>query len=378
MIRRLHTQGYKTLRDVDLPLGPLNVLIGPNGCGKTNLLDIAALLHEHKAGKLEDAIFARGGLDGILWARGEYKSIRIQLIYNASREGEYKDWEFRLRLRRKETTFVPETEFGLSNTLEIFRDLPPLSAPPQELEFDEDSFSDLSQLPKDGSPYSEAKRELDSLFAGIAIYTSFDTTRDSPMRQPPLVRPQTRLINGGDNLVNVLYRLSALREYRPVYEDILDVIRTAYPDFEELSFPPEGGDGRIVMRWKEKSFKRDFSTHYLSDGILRFLCLLAVLKTPDPPPLVCIDEPELGLHPSLMPIIAALLRDASSRTQLIIATHSPQLVDALDVEHIVIMDRVDGETRVQRLQERPQLDAWLEHYTKGELWLSGELGGMPW
>jgi predicted ATPase len=123
-----------------------------------------------------------------------------------------------------------------------------------------------------------------------------------------------------------------------------------------------------VMRWKEKSFKRDFSAHYLSDGILRFLCLLAILKTPDPPP-VCIVEPELGLHPSLMPIIAALLRDAACRTQLIVATHSPQLVDALDAEHNVVMEKIDGETRVQRLQDRPHLAVWLEHYTKGELWL---------
>jgi predicted ATPase len=370
MIRRLHVQGYRTLRDVDLPLGALNVLIGPNGCGKTNLLDTFTLFHEYAAGKLEDTVYARGGLDGVLWARQEYESVRIRLVFASTQQDKDSEWEFRLRLRRSGIKFVSDVDFGQPDKLTSFEDAPPTLAEP---------FVGPSRKLRDGiTPRDEAKRKLMDLFASSVIYTFFDTTHSSQMRQPALVRPQTRLVNGGDNLVNVMYHLSAVRDYRSAYEDILDVIRTTYPDFEELSFPAEGGDGRIVMRWKEKSFKRDFSTNYLSDGILRFLCLLAILKTPDPPLLVCIDEPELGLHPSLMPIIAALLRDASSRTQLIVATHSPQLVDALDVEHIVIVDRVDGETRVQRLQDRPQLDAWLEHYTKGELWLSGELGGMPW
>lgn len=358
MLRRLHVQGYRALRDVDLVLGPLNVLIGPNGCGKTSLLDVFVLLREYATGKLEDAVYARGGMDGVLWARGEYESVSIELISTLSPQDQETYWAFRLRLRKSGTTFAHEIALGPDS----FENLSVISA--------SDVFRELI--------YPKGTQGLKDMLGGSLVYTDFDTTHDSPVRQPPLVRPQTRLVNGGDNLVNVLYHLSSVREYRPAYEDMLDVIRTAYPDFDELAFPPEGGDGRIVMRWKEKSFKRDFSTHYLSDGILRFLCLLVILKTPDPPPLVCIDEPELGLHPSLMPIVAALLRDAASRTQLVVATHSPQLVDALDVEHIVIMERVDGETRVQRLQDRPHLDAWLEHYSKGELWLSGELGGVPW
>jgi len=361
MLRRLRVQGYKTLRDVDVQLGPLNVLIGPNASGKSNLLDAFALLHEYGKNRLEDAVYARGGLNSILWAGGELDAVKIGLAFAAALS-EDADWEFRLQLRKSGIVFVPGIQFDRSDKFAPF----------------EDNSPSLARGLPEAEQRDEAKQELHILFRNIAAYTHFDTTPDSLIRQPSLVRPQTRLVNGGYNLANVMNYLSSMHEYRDAYEDILDVLGTAYPDFDELSFPPEGGDGRIVMRWKEKSLKHDFAAYYLSDGILRFLCLLAILKTPDPPPLVCIDEPELGLHPSLMPIIAALLRDASSRTQLIIATHSPQLVDALDVEHIVIMDRVDGETRVQRLQERPQLDAWLEHYTKGELWLSGELGGMPW
>ncbi len=368
MLRRLHVQGYKTLRDVDLALGPLNVLIGPNGCGKTNLLDVIALLHEYAAGKLEDAIYARGGLDGILWARGEYESIRTRLVFDVDSHGKETDWEFRLQLRKSGTALVSDTALGRADKLRLAQDVAPapyktsIWPPPVR----------KTHAPR--TQVDEATEQLDDLLAGSIIYTFLDTTPGAPMRQPALIRPQTRLVNGGDNLVNVLYHLSSARQYRRAYQEILDDIQTAYHDFEELAFPAEGGDGRIVMRWKEQSFQRDFSAHYLSDGVLRFLCLLVILKTPDPPPLICIDEPESGLHPGLMPIVADLLRDAANRTQLVVATHSPQLVDALDVEHIVVMEKVDGETLVQRLQDRSQFDAWLEHYTKAELWLSGELG----
>ena len=117
----------------------------------------------------------------------------------------------------------------------------------------------------------------------------------------------------------------------------------------------------------------------LSDGTIRYLCLLAILCHPDPPPLVCIDEPELGLHPDLIGRLANLLREASERCQLIVTTHSDGLVDALtDIpESVVVCDKDEGNTRLRRL-DRKDLGHWLESYRLGELWSSGELGGNRW
>jgi predicted ATPase len=117
----------------------------------------------------------------------------------------------------------------------------------------------------------------------------------------------------------------------------------------------------------------------LSDGTLRYLCLLAILCHPTPPPLICIEEPELGLHPDIVPHLATLLRDASTRTQLIVTTHSDILVDALTDSHdaVIVCEKHDGATRLARL-DAEKLRPWLEKYRLGELWTRGEIGGTRW
>ena len=117
----------------------------------------------------------------------------------------------------------------------------------------------------------------------------------------------------------------------------------------------------------------------LSDGTLRYLCLLAILCDPSPPPLVCIEEPELGLHPDILPTIARLLREAAAKTQLVVTTHSDILVDELSEtpESVVVCERSDGRTNMKRL-ESDKLSRWLEKYRLGELWTKGEIGGARW
>lgn len=117
----------------------------------------------------------------------------------------------------------------------------------------------------------------------------------------------------------------------------------------------------------------------LSDGTLRYLCLLAILCHPKPPPLVCIEEPELGLHPDVLPDLAKLMLSASERCQLIVTTHSDILVDALTEtpESVIVCEKQDGRTRMQRLDSK-ELTQWLDRYRLGELWLKGEIGGMRW
>ena len=117
----------------------------------------------------------------------------------------------------------------------------------------------------------------------------------------------------------------------------------------------------------------------LSDGTLRYLCLLAILCDPDPPPLICIEEPELGMHPDVLPTIAGLLKDASTRTQLIVTTHSDILVDALTdtPEAVIVCEKHDGATKMQRLTDQ-NIGHWLEKYRLGELWTRGQIGGNRW
>jgi predicted ATPase len=155
------------------------------------------------------------------------------------------------------------------------------------------------------------------------------------------------------------------------------LLRTAYPNFQGITFAPEGGDGKVVLRWWEQPYEREgVSANLLSDGTLKFLCLIAILMSPDPPPLICIDEPELGLHPDWIKLVAELMQSAAARTQLIVATHSPQIVAGLDPEQVIVTEKENGETHLRRL-ERRELEKWLDEFNLSDLWLAGHFGGRP-
>ena len=210
------------------------------------------------------------------------------------------------------------------------------------------------------------------------FYNEFITSEGAPIRQVQPAKAVTKILPGGDNLTSVLHFLSNRPEYWEIYEEIIEVLQIAFPSFEKLYFPSEAGEGKIDLVWKDRSFgKKGFSSAVLSDGILRFLCLVTVLLAPNQPSLICLDEPELGLHPALMKIIADLLKDASERTQIIIATHSPELINYFEPENVVIVESENGMSSLRRLDNRPELTRWLKDFTMGELWLTGELGGRP-
>jgi predicted ATPase len=162
-----------------------------------------------------------------------------------------------------------------------------------------------------------------------------------------------------------------------IWDEVLEILRAAYPDFKTITFFPEGGDGKVMLRWWEPPYEKGgVSANFLSDGTLKFLCLVTILKTPDPPPLICIDEPELGLHPDWVEIVAELMQSAAARTQLIVATHSPQIVAKLDPEQVIVTEKENAETHLRRL-ERRELEKWLNEFNLSDLWLAGEFGGRP-
>ena len=160
-----------------------------------------------------------------------------------------------------------------------------------------------------------------------------------------------------------------------VKQRMLELIRELAPGFNDFDVVPEGGALALYLTEGNLSIP----ARRVSDGTLRFLCLLAILVDPEPPPLIAIEEPELGLHPDIHPQLATLLLDASTRTQLIVTTHSDMLVDALTdtPETIVVCEKVGGSTRLERLDPE-KLKPWLEKYRLGELWMRGEIGGTRW
>ncbi len=157
-------------------------------------------------------------------------------------------------------------------------------------------------------------------------------------------------------------------------DSILTNMRKLYPQLTDITTRVIGGS--VLLFFHEENLATPVPSARVSDGILRFLALLTILCHPSPPPLICIEEPELGLHPDMMPLLGDLLIDAATRTQLIVTTHSDGLVSALsDVPEAVLVCERDGEGTHLRRLERGKLERWLEKYQLGDLWLSGEIGG---
>jgi predicted ATPase len=211
--------------------------------------------------------------------------------------------------------------------------------------------------------------------ASWAIYHDLHVHRDAIIRQAAVARVEKQVEPDGQNLIPVLHTLYT--DDRDFKKDINTAMRAAFgDDFDELVFPP-AADQRIQLRIRWKSLKREQSAADLSDGTLRFLLLLTILASPSPPPLIAIDEPETGLHPSMFPIIAEYAVDATSRTQVIFTTHSPQFLDAfIDTKPTTTVAKWENGETALKVLEGEQLDYWLREYTLGALFRSGELEGM--
>jgi predicted ATPase len=230
----------------------------------------------------------------------------------------------------------------------------------------------LSQR-KDGDIYPEITY-LGNQFADIRIYSEWNLGRSAVLRTPQKTDdPNDFLLEDASNLALVLNDLQS----RAKRKLLVNKLKKFYDGIDGFDTKIQGGTIQLVIH--EEGFQKSIPATRLSDGTLRYLCLLTILCHPTPPPLICIEEPELGLHPDILPTVAELLIEASQRTQLIITTHSDVLVSALTEipESVLVCERDEAGTHLRRLEAEP-LKEWLEKYSLGELWRMGEIGGTRW
>jgi predicted ATPase len=206
---------------------------------------------------------------------------------------------------------------------------------------------------------------------GWSVHCNIRTDQDSELRGTTVTREERRVESDGQNLVAVLH---TLYENDRDFEEFLDkAMSAAFPnDYDKLVFPPEA-DGRTQLRVRRKHRKRADSSADLSDGTLRFLMLMTILGSPDPAPLIAIDEPETGLHPRMLPIIAEVAANAALKSQVIFATHSPEMLDALSDEKptTTIVTSNGSETELKTIGG-DELKRWIDNYSFGKFAFSGE------
>lgn len=395
MIQRVRIQGFRSLKDITWEPGKLNVVIGPNGSGKSNLLRALRLLQRSAHGELPTQVLRQGGIAPLLWD-GQAQ----ELAWNLKTEplGGDRDavkealtYELRLRQLGGSSAYRIEHELLAKYYLEDAGRVPePMKflerSPGHAVTFDFQQrhlTAHEGSVPDDqtllslvagpfGNPLVLAFRDR---LASWGIYHDVQMHEDATLRQAAVARLETRVSPDGQNLIPVLHTLySSQREFKATVDQAM---RAAFSDdFEDLAFPP-AADQRVQLRLRWRSLRSAQSAADLSDGTLRFLLLLAILANPEPEALIAIDEPEVGLHPSMLPIVAELAREAADRTQVVLTTHSPQLLDAFSGEPptTTVAAWVDGETRLS-VVDGDELRRWLCEYSLGALFRSGELESL--
>ncbi len=386
LIRHLKVSGLLSFgpQGIDLPLEKLNVLIGPNGSGKSNLLEVLALLKSAPS-NLPAPVKEMGGVKEWLWKGApSAREARVEAVieYPTGKQplrhgltigehggrfeviDEYVENE-KPYPGKSEPYFFYRFNHGnpmLNDFQENKRGLRRENVIPEQ--------SILSQV-RDPERYP-ALAWLQQRYEQIRLYRNWSFGPNASLRREQSTHGRSDfLADGGENLALVL---SQIRSQAKI--ELLVSLRKLYEGIQGVSLPIEGGN---VLLFLEETGGREIPATRLSDGTLRYLCLLAILLHAEPSPLIVIEEPELGLHPDIIPHVAELLVRASERTQLVVTTHSRMLVEALSLDPscVLVCNKDDGESRIERL-DAGLLAAWLEKYTLGELWSMGEIGGNRW
>ena len=426
MITQIEVGGYRLLDEFEAALKPLTVVIGANAVGKSTLLDCLQLIAECSAVPVNTAMSWHGAAASLLTVGNENGQLTWKITFLMPATWNALPLESGKPLVY-EVVLQADAQGQMHPQYEVLRNREPapgqveplkfLEATPYRqqlfdrkqsrlISFDEArSSSDVvldsgsaEATPRNGlqQPARQEAALLLSriqffnefpipswvrvLLANMAFYPGFDVTRSSALRtKAAAIEPVTKLSANGDNLGTVLHEILTRYDFRSAAEELRDFLRVAYPAFEEIHCDTTyGTPPQVLVRVREKGMSRSMELWELSDGMLRFLCLATALLNPQPPLLVAIDEPELGLHPGLLPIVAEMIKVAAERTQVLVTTHSPDLLNCFAIADVAVMARNADNARStwHRPANRETLVQMLDNITGetlGDLHRSGEL-----
>lgn len=381
-----------------IDLNRLTVLIGPNGSGKSNLLDLLDLMREAPDG-LRDGILRGGGVLEWMWkgervSQAAYLQVRVDndkdgnplqhyIIFAETNQAFSLRVESVVSLTRRAKGYTPnrllvrsDEAFNLKQEIpkRVAEESHSLGAALSDKQWWKSAGTNVSMLEdfRDPENYPELTF-LTTFYKGIRLYRQWSFGRETPLRRAQSADARSDFLE--EDFSNLGLVLNRLRKSPATKRAIIDHLKDLYEGLTDFDVSVEGGS--VLVYLTEGEFT--IPAVRLSDGTLRYLGLLALLCDPNPPPLIGIEEPELGLHPDLIPKIADLLKEASGRCQLIVTTHSDILVSALSdcPESIIVCEKHDGQTTMRHLDPE-ELKPWLEKYRLGELWTRGQIGGVRW
>lgn len=365
---RITIMGFKSIRALeDFELTALNVLIGANGAGKSNFIDFFRMLRAMmelplpglSSASLKTYIADGGGSDDFLF-NGPKITEQIEIETRFGPNG----YRFKLAPTADETFIINDEARYYEGGSTGWWDLGSGHTTPELLR------------DKDRRGAAGGRSVASYVYDAISswkIYHFHDTSKVAPMRRFETIDDTEYLRFDAANIAPFLLHLK--NNERIAYDQIVDSVRLVTPFFNDFILKPNKNE-KVRLRWKQKGSDYPLKPHHLSDGTLRFICLTTALLQPDPPSTIIIDEPELGLHPYAVEILAELIVATSNKTQLILSTQSPSLVDYFEPKDVIVVNRDKGASVFNRLN-RDEISSWLDDYSLGELWRKNIITGGP-
>src|SRR5262245_57202659 len=363
-LESISIKGFKSIAEVEkLPLSAINVVIGPNGSGKSNFIGVFSFLHAVREGHLQAYVVSAGGADKVLHFGSKVTpELSVRIVFRNEKN------QYKLELQPTATDeLIPSSEWVY--------------------------FWDKKQHPQ--GPYGQSLARVGKeagisapIQSGVAkyvrdhldrwrLYHFHDTSSTSPMKKTSDINDNRYLRPDGSNLAAFLYYLRA--RHKESYSLIRRTVQRVAPFFDDFLLEPQKlNPEKIRLEWRHRNSEAYFDAASLSDGSLRFIALATLFLQPwaYQPSVILVDEPELGLHPYAITMLASLVKQASAQTQVILSTQSSLLLDHFEPEAVLVANRVDGGTQLTRL-EPDKLAVWLKDYSLGQLWEKNQFGGRP-
>ena len=357
-------KGFKSIASIeDLKLGPINILIGANGSGKSNFVSVFSFLNAIREGSLQDYVIKAGGAEKVLhFGSKTTKEISIHTSF----QGGVNQYYIILQTTEADE-LVPKSE------MICYWDKKSYPSGPYN-----EGLTKIGKEAGISSTYAKrTQKYVRDHLSSWRLYHFHDTSSSSPMKKTADVNDNHYLRTDGSNLAAFLYYLR--EKHNSSYDLIRRTVQNVAPFFDNFLLEPQKlNQDKILLEWRHKGYDTYFNASSLSDGSLRFIALATLFLQPESyrPSVILLDEPELGLHPYAITVLASLVKQASVNTQVILSTQSSLLLDHFQPEDVLVANLVDNGTQLTRL-ESEKLNIWLEDYSLGQLWEKNEFGGRP-
>lgn len=372
-LNNIELKGYKSVngRGQTLPINDdITVMIGANGVGKSNIVSFFQLLNYAMSGSLQTYIGENGFADAFLYY-GSKTTDCIKAKLRFSDEESENEYAFRLAFAAGDSLIYTEETISFKKKGR---------GKPFKLTMDVGKKESQLYEAKD-SIYRETVQVFINLLKNCRYFQFHDTTKESKIRKNGYIGDNKFLRSNAGNLAAFLFGIKCQEGGEPYYQRIVRYIQQVMPQFGDFIMEPSVTDSNYIsLDWREKNSDHIFGVNQISDGTLRFMALATLLLQPPKtmPSLIVIDEPELGLHPTAISILAGMIKKASENTQVVIATQSPRLLDEFSADKVVVIERdAQQRTSVFKQLSNEQLKAWEDDYTTSELWDKNVIGGRP-